>query len=313
MNAVQYQVRVTGLATPDGTIPVRALLEFFQRLTECAERGLRLAVEGASIKAGRTPAWLERAVNLTFSGVEKGSTTLDFEAPTLGEVIGSDLLQMDFWGKPLNSEDTALTLFARSVQDATAENLESDYYDAGVLKSLLGFKSLLKSEVKALELVAPGRPQEQVSLTFGDMEKAERLKVRIPEPRVFIVSGQLDAIQHSRKRFQLVLPDGQIVPGRIDEEFVSAEELRDFWGKGVTVKGLVYFRPSGRIQTLDAQQIKSKETGDEVFAEIPMVQSEAEFLVSAAQASERKDWLSQIWGKWPGDEPVEKLLEELKR
>ena len=46
---------------------------------------------------------------------------------------------------------------------------------------------------------------------------------------------------------------------------------------------------------------------------MPQVQSEAEFASAAFGAVERKDWLQEVWGKWPGDEPVEEILQELKR
>jgi len=313
MKSVNYQLRIKGLATPAGTIPVRALLQLLQQLTECAERGLRLAIEGASVKSGRPPAWLEKAVNLTFAGVEKGSTVLEIEAPTLGEAIGADLRQQDFWVTPPAADDTALSLFARSVHDTTAEKLESDYYDAGVLSGLLGLRPFLKSEASCVELVAAKRPQEHVTLTMAEMDKAERLKVRTPEPQAHIVSGRLDAIQHSRKRFQLVIPEGQVIPGRVDEEFMSAENLRPFWGRDVTVKGMVHFRPSGRIQLLEAQLIKAKQNGEEIFGEMPRVQTEAEFAVDAFKPGDKKDWLREIWGKWPGDESVEEILADLKR
>ncbi len=313
MNTVRYKLKIEGLATPDGTISVRALLELLRGLTECAERGLRLAIEGASIKSGRPPAWLDKAVDLTVSGLERGSTVLDLEAPTLGEVIGPELRQQDFWVSPPAPEDTALSFVARSVHDTTAENLESDYYDAGVLRSLLNLKPFLRSEARSVQLTARGRPHEHVVLTMAEMEKAERLKIRTADPQATIVSGHLDAIQHSRKRFQLVLPEGHPIPGRIDEEFITTESLRQFWGKEVTVKGTVHFKPSGKVQLLEAQLIKLKEQGEEVFAKAPQVQTEAASAGEAFQSPGKKDWLKDIWGKWPGDESVEEILEGLRR
>jgi hypothetical protein len=311
MKSVKYKLRIKGLETPDGKISVRLLLEVLQNLTDCAERGLRLAVEGTSVKSGRPPTWLEQAVNLTFSGVKKGSTVLEFEAPLLGDAIGSQLNQKDFWIVQPTKDDTALSLFSKSVRDMTAENLESDYYDAGVLRGLLSLKPFLK-KATSVELSAAGRPQDHVTLTMAEMEKAERLKVRTPEPQACIVSGHLDAIQHRKKCFQLILSEGQSILGRIDEEFISAENLREFWGKDVTIKGMVHFKPSGRMQLLDAQLIKHKEAGEEVFQEMPMVQSEAVFVTNAFQNHDRKNWLKEIWNQWPGDEPVEDLLHDLK-
>jgi hypothetical protein len=312
MSLIRYQLRVKGMSTPKGKITVKALLELLRGITECAERGLRLAIEGASVKSGRPPAWLEKAVNLTVSGLKPGSTILDLEAPKLGDIIGSDLQQQDFWVNAPAPTDTALTLFARSVHDTTAENLESEYYDAGLLSSLLDLKPFFKSEAQEVELVARGRPKERTTLTMTEMEKAERLKVRTPESQAFLVSGHLDAIQHSRKRFQLILTGQQPIPGRVNEEFLSAEDLRQFWGKDVTVKGVVHFRPSGRIQLLEAELIKRRDPGEEIFEQVPNVQTEAEFIKTSVQAH-KKDWLTEIWGKWPGDEPIEQLLDELKK
>jgi hypothetical protein len=314
MSAVKYQLKVKGLSTPDGTIPVRALLDLLRGITDCAEKGLRLAIEGASVKAGRPPAWLEKAVNLTFSGLEKGSTILDFEAPELGDVIGPVLHQQDFWVRAPLPTDTAITLFARSVHDTTAENLESEYYDAGLLSSFLDLKPFFKTEADSVELVAKGRPHENLTLGWSEMEKAERLKIRTPDSQAFLISGHLDAIQHSSRRFQLVLPGKQPIPGRINEEFLSAENLRQFWGTDVTIKGMVHFRPSGSIKLLEAHLIKQKENGEEVFEELPVFQTKAEFVRGAAiQAAEKKDWLKDVWGRWPGDETIEDLLEGLRR
>ena len=69
----------------------------------------------------------------------------------------------------------------------------------------------------------------------------------------------------------------------------------------------MHFKPSGKVQLLEAQLIKSREKGEEVFEEMPQAQTEAEFIGSVAQASGKKDWLSDIWNKWPGDESVEEL------
>lgn len=313
MRNVKYKLRLAGLQAPEGKISVKALLDVLEGLTTCAERGLRLAIEGVSLKGGRLPTWLDKAVDLTFSGIGPGSTTLTIEAPPLAEALGAILRQEDFWSTMPAPEDTALSLFSKSVRDTTAENLDSEYYDAGVLGALLDFKSILGTQVTAIELTTRQRPEDNVTLTAADMEKAERLKVRTPEPGVFLISGVLNWIEHSRRRFQLRISDGQIVQGQIDEKELSTEDLRSYWGKKVTVKGQVFFRPSGRIKLLEAQFIKEKESGEEVFEQLPLVQMEAEFVGTTIQAAENRDWISGLWGKWPADESIDDLLQELRR
>ncbi|HPY29579.1 MAG TPA: hypothetical protein PLT00_02650 [Verrucomicrobiota bacterium] len=308
---VQYELRLKGLSTPAGTISARVLMDVLRRMIECTERGLRLAVEGMSVKRGRLPKWLGESLNLRVTGLGRGSTVLKIEAPLLGETVGDRISQQEIWYTPPSPNDTALTLLSRSVHDTTAENLESEYYDGGVLSGLLALKPILKTEATSIELSAKARRNENFMLDLAGMEKVERLKKRTPEPRAFIVSGHLNSIEHHRKRFQLVLSDGQVMPGRVDAEFMDAEAMRQFWGRKVTIKGTAYFRPSGKIQLLESHLIKFMESGDEIFEAMPQEQTEAEFVRTVAQTSERRGWLKNIWGKWPGDESVEDLLAAL--
>jgi hypothetical protein len=175
----------------------------------------------------------------------------------------------------------------------------------------IGLKAYVAGENQSLELVALDRPHEHFTLGKQDVEKAERLQVRTPEPQAFIISGRLNAIEHSRKKFQLVLDDGKIIPGRIDEDFLTAEEMRTLWGKKVSVRGQVYFKPSGSIRLIDAHLLKPMELGEEVFSMAPCIQTEAAFVRDYAQPDSTQNWPKEIWNQWPGDESIEELLAEL--
>ncbi|MBI5685848.1 MAG: hypothetical protein HZC54_12315 [Verrucomicrobia bacterium] len=310
--SVSYQLRLQGLATAPGTISVQTLRELLRGLTDSAERALRLAIQGESVKRGKTPSWLSKSLDLQLTGLESGSTVLNLEAPTLGETVGDQLAQQDMWFTPPSADDTVFSLVSRSVRDTTAENLESNAYDAGVLNGLLELKPFLK-KAQRIELRAHGRPKEDFEIGMPEIEKFERLKQQTPKPHAMVVSGLLDSIQHSRRRFQLMVSEGQSVPGRVDEEFLDAEQMRDLWGKKVTVKGMVYFRPSGHVQLLEAHLIRLMQNGEEIYEEMPLEQSEAGFVREVAQTGHHKDWVKEVWGKWPGDEDIEELLADLKR
>ena len=287
MSICRYEFHVNGLSTGEGRISAFTLLELLQDVTECAGKALRLAVEGTSVKAGRTPAWLDAAVNFTVTGIGPGCTMVAVEAPRLADLLGDELDQADFFGNPPSGDDTALSLFARSVQATKVEDIESNSYDRGVLKSLLDFRRLFRGVATSIEL----------------------RRHRIPEPQAFVVSGKLDSIHHSERRFWLELPDGQRVPGRVDEEFLAAEDLRGLWGRKVTIKGLVHFRPSGKVQLLEAQTLAAAETGDEIFSVPPRVE-ETPFLFDATRIDSTA--IGQLRGKWPGEESIEELLEALR-
>jgi hypothetical protein len=191
--------------------------------------------------------------------------------------------------------------------------MESDYYDAGVLEGLLHLKQFFESEVKALEVEAEDRPHENFILDTQQLEKVDRIRQATPDPQAFILSGDLNAIEHSHRRFQLVLSNGHTIPGRLDETFLPVEGMREFWGRKVTVKGIVRFKPSRKIQLLEAHSIKRMEPGEELFEGMPSAQSEMEFVREAIKSSDKGDWLNQIRGQWPGDESFEELLADLDR
>jgi hypothetical protein len=310
--SLKYQLKLKGLDTPSGTIPLKALEQLSTLLLEAAERGLRLAIEGNSVRPGRLPHWLSKSLSLTCTGLRKGSTVLNIDAPFLGVTAKDEIRQQELWYVVPKPEDTAFTLLSRSVHDTTAEVLDSDTYDRGILDSLLQFKPFLKGYADRIELRCQSRPGEHFQIGEPELEKIQRLKAKIPEPRAHVIAGYLDAIEHSKKRFHLVLSSGESILGTIDSQFLSVEDMRQYWGKKATIKGIVHFRPSGKPRLIEAQVIKAMDEGEEVFDSIPQVQTEAAFLKESKESAVRTGWLKEIWGKWPGDEPIETLLAALK-
>ncbi len=312
MSRIKYKIRIGGLQTPDGTISIKALREVLDVLLESSERGLRLAVQGESVKRGKVPSWLSKSLDFTITGLDEGSTVLDLEAPVLGETALEQIAEQDLWYSKPAPEDTALTLLSRSVRDTTAENLESDTYDAGVLEGLLSFESILRNFAQRIEFDSDERPQEHFELGCDEIEKIRRLKTYTPEPMTFVVSGELDMIQHSSKRFHLLVTDSQSMPGTVDPEFLNAEDLRQWWGKKVTIKGLVHFRPSRKVRLIEAQVIKAKEEGEEVFERVPVPTTTMELFESPRRTISTTGPLMEVWNKWPGDESIEEILAALK-
>lgn len=312
MKTRTYQLKLTGLVSPSGTISLKALGDVCDLLLEAAERGLRLAFEGTSVKRGRLPLWLSESLDLKLVGLNKGSTVLGIEAPLLDQTAKEQIRQQDFWYVVPKPDDTALTLLAKSVHDTTAEDLESNSYDGGVLDGLLQFKPFLKGSAERVELRCVSRSPERFKLDQSELAKIQRLKARTPEPRAFVISGLFDVIGHNKRRFDLVLSNGESLPGTIATEHLDVEHMRQFWGKKVTIKGLVHFRPSRKPRLIEAQVIKPMEEGEEVFETLPEEPSQIEFLNSVREtAAARQGWLKEVWGKWPGDEPIDDLLAAL--
>jgi hypothetical protein len=309
--SLSYQIKLKGLDSPSGSISIRALKDVCELFTSAAERGLRLAIEGSSVRPGRLPNWLTKTLDLTVTGLAKGSTVLNIEAPFLGATAKDRIRQQDFWYVVPQPDDTAFSLLAKSVHDTTAEQLDSDAYDAGVLDSLLQFKGFLKGSADRIELRCRARRGENFALGNKEIDKIQRLKAKTPEPRAYVLSGHLDAIEHSRRRFHLVLGNGESVLGAVDTAYVGVEDMRQYWGQNATVKGIVHFRPSGKPRLIEAQLIKTMAEGEEVFDALAQVQTEASFLKELKEGEIKKGWLKDVWGQWPGDEPIEDLLAAL--
>jgi len=79
---------------------VPALKELVDDLTEACERGLRLAIQGESVKRGPIPGWLLRSLDFTVTGLKKGSTTILLDAPELGHTAPEYIKQQDLYGDP---------------------------------------------------------------------------------------------------------------------------------------------------------------------------------------------------------------------
>jgi len=308
---MNYQFKLEGLKTPRGTISIRALQLLVNTLTETSERGLRLAVQGESVKRGPIPGWLARSLDFTVTGIKKGSTTILLEAPPLGETAPDQIKQQDLWFTKPTPEDTAITLVGRSVKEVISRNFESYAYDEGVLEGLLSFETFFKTYATKLTVQANGRPAEKFSLNSMVLEKVRELKTEIPEPIATVIAGKFDLIQYSGPRFHLLLSDCHTILGTIDRDILNVEDMRKFWGKKVTIKGVLHFHPGRKIKLLEAQSITLAKEGEEVFERLPSPGKPVTLFDLEIQKLNANPALKEIWGKWPGDESIEELLAAL--
>jgi hypothetical protein len=144
------------------------------------------------------------------------------------------------------------------------------------------------------------------------ISKIQKRKQAAPAFRAVLVSGFFDTIEHSRKCFQLTMKNGEIVRGQVDESAIELEQLRRFWGQQVTVKGILHFKTSGKPSFLEAQVITTRQDGDELFESINAPQSSSQILAQVKTKLAERNAGAEIWGKWPGEENIDQLLDALK-
>jgi hypothetical protein len=314
MKKYTYKLRLKGLSTPQGTIPLKALKDLCDILLDASERGLRLAVDADSAKGGRLPAWLTSSLDITVTGLEKGSTCLKMDAPALGATAGDKISQQKLWNTAPKPDDTVFSLVSMAIHDTSAGKEDSNYYDTGVLDGLLKMKPFLKNYATGIELSCAERKGDKFTLVNANMEKIQKLKAKTPETQAMVISGKFDAIEHAKKRFHLQLSNGETMLGVIDTEHLGVEQMRQHWGGKVTVKGMVHFHASGKPRLIVADVIKEMADGEEILSHVSHVQTEVEFIGQARnEAGQKKGWLKDVWGQWPGDESTEELIAALKQ
>ena len=300
-----------------------SLIRALSALLKTAERATRLAATGRSGGPGAKPRWLKAALDFTVTGLESGSTTVGIEAPRFGDVPELNLIQRDLWLQQPNPEDTSLDLGARAAAEVQSPAAPGEYFDANVVRAILGLGDAARNLGVRYELVAENRRGTGFVLEAAACPRIEERLRSIPAPRAYVVSGRLDEIGHGLGRFRLLMGNASL-QGRLDRNHLDVELLRPLWGKPATVQGVVHFKPNGKPRVIEARRISAHAEGDAIFETVPEVEIGVGTLADAATESERSKPFSRapgkamghvdpmiLWGTWPGDEPIEELLAQL--
>lgn len=312
MSGVRYRIKITGLKTADGTIPLTALREISDALLRVSERTLRLSVEGASVKRGRLPIWLSKSLEFTVAGISKGSTVLEIEVPTLEESAPNQVRQQDLWYSMPNPDDTPLTLLSKSIQDAVSEQLDSENFDRGVLSALLAFKQPLEKYLDEFVVVSTERPKDDFKIGREELIKIGRLESETPEPRAIALAGSFDLIEHPHRLFRLSLEDGRKITGKVESTYIDEQMMKDLWGKKVSIKGTAHFNPSGKIRFIEAQVVRPFELGEEILQAVQELELPLQSVERLQLKQKDRSPLQEIWGQWPGEESIDEILSMLK-
>ena len=135
---------------------------------------------------------------------------------------------------------------------------------------------------------------------------------RIPPPESCIVSGRLVEIDYKNGRFRLLVNQGSYLSGRICAESLKVKALRPLLGKQITVEGMVHFKANGQAILIEVRRISRRLEKDGVFEEIPSAKTQQpdDPLSDRAEHASNFDPI-ELAGAWPGNEPVEELLDQL--
>lgn len=150
MNRYVYKLSGPGIHGPG--ISAALLRDLLAVLVDGSMKSLRLVFEGRSTAPGKAKPWISAAAAVQFVGIKEGSAEIVTEAPSLNEALPSGLKQLDLFVDNVDGSKTCLDLFEDGLRDALGGNLDSDYYDDGLLKAFDGFNTVLRHGVKSVEV-----------------------------------------------------------------------------------------------------------------------------------------------------------------
>ena len=136
---------------------------------------------------------------------------------------------------------------------------------------------------------------------------------QVVRPSRHIVTGRLDKVSYSSRRFELeIAPDEKLI-GRLAPSFEDLKALRSLSGEQVTLVGMVHYEANGTPRFIEVDQILPRQEGDEGFCRSPTPWYWQGIGPPTRRGTKPKpfDFRSLI-GSWPGDEPIEDLMAALK-
>ncbi len=300
-----------GFQTENGKIPFSLLRDITIQVTRIAESTLLSYVEGNStIKRGKTPTWLTNSLDFKLTGIKKGSTVLELEAPTLKNTIGDFQLPLfqDFDSEELNNK-TALDLSFYAYDQAITNSDNSHLLDKNLLRELTRLNKILDSE-KAELIFESGK--NEISIKKEKISEIQILEQNSPNSLKTQIKGKLDALSHSKSQLELITK-GKKIRAQLSAN-LNFEDIFEFFGEDVVITGLAHFTPNGTIKSFEILKIRISEPTDSYFEKIP-TPIFPEFRMDKIENKSKANGsrLSKLFGQWPGDESTEELLELLTK
>ena len=314
MNTKRYQLRLHGLHEHGGEIKAADLARTLNALHKAVESATRLVVSGEGRRKRVKPAWLAASTDFTVTGLTSGSTVVAIAAGRLVDAPSSPFRRGELHPNHVgvDADDTAIDLAARAICEAQVPDSPGDCFDDAVLDAIVELGKSVRAQQVSYSLVRNGESEARFFLSRRACSRIVERKKAIPVPKAYIVSGWVEQVAHSSGQFRLEVSNGQSLNGRLHADANDVELLRPLWGRQATVQGIVHFKANGQPRLIEAQRISAGQPGDHLFAEIP--HSDQELPRPQPRRTEqgpRAAKPADLVGTWPGEEPVEDLLQAL--
>jgi len=302
-------VRLIGDGARGARIAGSVLGELTNVLIDAVRGSLRQRVEGRSTARGTIPAWLQHAAEFEVVGLERGSTVLVIEAPSLSDAAPGLFAQRELF-EPVDPSQSAFGLMEQTLAVAACGRSDSDVFDQPLLSTFRRFESILSAGFSSIELTNDDARNPKVAIDDDSMRAVEQLIRSTPQPQRARVSGTLDTIRHSDRMFTLLLDGGKVAKGIA--EGMAAQQLAELFGQPVVVSGIAVFRPSGSLLRIEADAIDAAGSDAAVWARVPAPLFRVMDSASLRQPQGPRSGVNAVIGNWPGDESDDEIAAALQ-
>lgn len=304
-----YELRLAGAEQDDGKIELQRLILLAQSITDIARGALQVRLVGVSNEKGRRSKKIAEALKIRLSDLKKGSTILELECDSFRETLEGQ--QGDLFKTEIleNLPDkTPMTLVIDSFRNAMDYDEDSNFLDKALLKRLWDFRKVFVSGDEKLTILNQGSVAK-LQLKREDFKKISILEDKFPEPKKIIINGVVEELKYSKLRVGIATREG-LVNAVLSEE-LEPVDISKYWGKELTISGRMHYQPSGRPSFIYIEQIFNPDTTDKYFSKHPAKENVEQQIKNKLKQKKHTNYLSDIVGKWPGDESIDDILKDL--
>ncbi|MDZ7846351.1 MAG: hypothetical protein U5L96_06095 [Owenweeksia sp.] len=108
----------------------------------------------------------------------------------------------------------------------------------------------------------------------------------------------MDELKYSKLKVGIETKEGP-VSGFLSDS-IDSEEMAHYWGKEVTITGMLHHKPGGK-SIIEIQRLYEPHEGDAYFSRKPKVETTEQQLERQLRERGFQNKLPEIVGKWPGD------------
>lgn len=303
----EHKISLRGPAARGTVVAAAVLRDLLDVVLQGCQQAVRLRCEGRSSARGQPPAWLDQAAAFDVTGIRKGSTQVIVATQPLRTAAPTFFTQMGMFDD-VDTEQSALDLFLVGLADAAANDTNSDYFDAGLLRTFGRLDRVFRRGFAEIEFDGA----KKLVIDSERMGAIGKLKATVPASRQVRVAGKLEQIKHSDRRFTLLTEDGSL--NGVADDSISPDELAEHFGRLVVVSGEAVFRPSGSLLRVEAKHLEPAGETASIWSRLPrplLEERTSPDKYRVAQGS--RSGLAAIIGKWPGDETDDEIAAALEQ